>query len=412
MSKKHEGFFIILAIAIFGTLLAQVVVGIGLSASYVAEANVAHKSMQAIRESPTLALLQRYHYWASAFLIIVSGYASVQALWTGVHRENQTRFFCVFACFLLSLAFQITGNILPFDRHGVQTAAIEASIVGRIPTIGPDLAGLVLSGKTVSTATLAIWYLAHRFVLPGLLTVTLICFVWTFRRNPVSEPNWSGSVALLLLPFFGCFFMDSPLGSAATSRDYSEFNALASWYVAPMHGLMVAFEDRAAGTGWIGAVGVPAGIIGVLVVMVLAKAEDSWFRVVLGTTALLFSTAVLGFARNVAPIVGTRDPLTENSRFSPQSDRQDKLLARYGRQVFNTRCSVCHGTDGQGASAGPRVDSVYTRHSDAEYFIKYIQSPKSIRPGSTMPAFPQLSGKELSALAEFLRFPPENVTKF
>ena len=122
-----------------------------------------------------------------------------------------------------------------------------------------------------------------------------------------------------------------------------------------------------------------------------------------------FLGAGILFVGPFAPLTGTRDPLSASSEPKPQNEAPvlvDEALAEKGREAFNSEgCSNCHGTDGLKASGGPKLDQVHKQHSDASWYIEFIKNPKSKKPSSTMPGFPNLSEDKLKSIAEFLREP-------
>ena len=65
-----------------------------------------------------------------------------------------------------SLGLLVTGNLLPYDRHGVQTAVTEVGIASRVPFFGPVIADMMLGGPKFSASTLATWYGMHRWWIP------------------------------------------------------------------------------------------------------------------------------------------------------------------------------------------------------------------------------------------------------
>ncbi|MBI5101543.1 MAG: c-type cytochrome [Nitrospirae bacterium] len=65
-------------------------------------------------------------------------------------------------------------------------------------------------------------------------------------------------------------------------------------------------------------------------------------------------------------------------------------------------CIDCHSFKGQGGSAGPELTAVTKRRDDA-WIRQQIKDPQVHNPGSLMPSFKHLSGKEVSALLKYLK---------
>lgn len=388
--------------------VSQIAVGIAIGTRYVATMGGAHKSVQAMHFDSTFGMLQGFHYWASAILIIVSGLAVAAGLWTGSYiHKSQTQFVGNVFLFLLALAFQLTGNILPWDRHAVQTAAIEGSIAGRVPGVGKTLMEAILGGKGVSQSTLTLWYELHRFVLPALFVVLAIVLISSYVREREGEPNWAAAAGGLAVAFLTSFVVQSPIGTQATVADAGKFDALASWYTLPAHAMLVWTDGLMRSGGWLGAVLLPGAIFAAILgigVLKVSQQVAQWFLV--GAT-LLFSGITLLHGGQPAPLTGKRDPASI-ATIAKQNDIKDPQLAAMGRRVFNSNsCVACHGQDGKVGTTGPSLAESYKKRSDVFYYVTYIKNPKEIKPGSTMPGFPTLKPEELRALAEFLRFPNE-----
>jgi mono/diheme cytochrome c family protein len=388
--------------------VSQIAVGIALGTRYISTTGGAHKSVQNLHFDPTFGILQGFHYWASAVLIVVSGLAVAAGLWSGSYiHKSQTQFVSNVFLFVFAIAFQLTGNILPWDRHAVQTAAIEGSIAGRVPGIGRPLMEAMLGGKGVSQETLTLWYDLHRIVLPGLFVVLAIVLISSYMKEREGEPNWAAAAGGLAIAFLTSFVLRSPLGSAATAADAGKFDALASWYTLPAHAMLVWTDGLMRSGGWLGAVLLPGAIFAAILgigVLKVSQQVAQWFLV--GAT-LLFSGITLLHGGQPAPLTGKRDPASI-ATIAKQNDIKDPQLAAMGRRVFNSNsCVACHGQDGKIGTTGPSLAESYKKRSDIFYYVTYIKNPKEIKPGSTMPGFPTLKPEELRALAEFLRFPNE-----
>lgn len=71
-----------------------------------------------------------------------------------------------------------------------------------------------------------------------------------------------------------------------------------------------------------------------------------------------------------------------------------------GKELFRKHCAACHGFDGGGGVGIPLSLPSFIDHVDDDYLIKTIRYG---RPGRVMPAFKNLSQKEVRHLVAFLR---------
>jgi mono/diheme cytochrome c family protein len=350
--------------------------------------------------------LQAFHYWQSALLIIESlGLVGAMA-WSG-RTQDRARPAFLSGCliFFASMGFQLTGNVLPFDRHGVGTAVIESSIAARAPLVGGLLSKLALGGSQFSMETVSRWYLMHL----GLTILAIVALALALRQGPEYRKRFrNGVVVASFLPaLFLALCVASPLGSQATQADFSSFADRSSWYTQPLHGALILCSRIDGSMGWVGAMLIPGGFavaffaLGWMNPAIARKVG----RIEIGLAVAFFGVASLGFGGAADPLTGTRDPVEakmEGGKAAPI----DAALAANGRKLFNSvGCSDCHGADGLQGKAGPSLATVQNRHFDSAYFMKYVKNPQGIDPNTTMPAFPQLAQAQLRAIAEYLLMP-------
>jgi nitric oxide reductase subunit C len=81
---------------------------------------------------------------------------------------------------------------------------------------------------------------------------------------------------------------------------------------------------------------------------------------------------------------------------------EETALILKGKNVYNqNRCDLCHRIGGQGGIIGPDLSKVGDKREPL-WLSRLIRNPKSINPGTQMPAYPQLSEDEVQALVSFL----------
>lgn len=388
------------ALALYLHFALQLVAGGLLATVYRADPAHAHASASVLHTG-AWRFAQGFHYWGSTVLIVHSALHLAAVTWAGWYRDQVRAYLAAIALAGLSLAFQLTGNALPWDRHGVQTAGVEGAIAVRVPVVGPSVSRLMLGGEGVGPPTLSTWWIAHWLVLPIGLLGALALGRSLPRRKVARWPlALSAGLALLL-----AIAIASPFGSASTPDDYGRFDAKPSWYTVPMHGLLVWGDRIVPGGGWIGAALVPALFGLALLALPVAKKGGKTLLLGFGGLGLV---AALTSGGEFASLVGTRDPrgVPKTTVAMGSQGVQDRALAAHGRTVFAAQgCAGCHGIDGLKGVGGPTLKDTGREHPDADYYVRYVKSPQSVDKGSTMPAYPQLKADELRALAEFLRFP-------
>ena len=73
-----------------------------------------------------------------------------------------------------------------------------------------------------------------------------------------------------------------------------------------------------------------------------------------------------------------------------------------GKNLYNqNRCDLCHMIGKIGGTVGPDLSKVGGRR-DSQWIFTQLKDPKSHNPNTQMPAYPQLSDRELQALVGFM----------
>ncbi len=75
-----------------------------------------------------------------------------------------------------------------------------------------------------------------------------------------------------------------------------------------------------------------------------------------------------------------------------------------GADLFGTvGCLNCHTYGDQGAPGpGPNLSNIGSLGRGEEYWVEWIRDPQAVKPGTTMPGFPNLTDVQLHQLAAFL----------
>jgi|SRR5579875_926650 len=88
----------------------------------------------------------------------------------------------------------------------------------------------------------------------------------------------------------------------------------------------------------------------------------------------------------------------------PSAPEQKRELIAYGRTLYRQEgCFMCHQLDGQGGKVGPDLTYEGTRGRSDAWLIGHFKAPSKYSSGSIMPAFTNLTDKQLQALTAFLQ---------
>ena len=156
------------ALTVFGL---QLVTGILLAFIYVPSAGEAWSSLQILNQQVTLGwFIRALHGWGSNFMLAIVLIHMVQVFLFGAHKYPRELTWVVgIFLLLMTLGMAFTGQVLRFDEDAYWGLGIGASIVSRVPVLGPALVTLVLGGPIIGGATLSRFFALHVFVVPGLL---------------------------------------------------------------------------------------------------------------------------------------------------------------------------------------------------------------------------------------------------
>jgi len=404
-----------LSLGVLLLLLAgmAVLTGVALLPFYDASAEGAHRSVQTLQASPALRALRATHYWSSALLILAGGvYVAYGLLTASYRRPLHLAWATGVSMTLLFLLFQLTGHILPWDRHAVCTAGVETGIAENVPLLGPIQARLLRGGEAVGPKTLFVWYRAHIAFLPVMLLGLAGLFFWALRRAGVRlgvpYALAGGTLAILLL--LGAS-VAAPLGMPAGPSDYGCFTARPEWYVLPLHSLLTLAQRLGPNLAFMGTVVIPGVVLlGLLALPWLDRhvASEPPSRQVRSSVAIggVALTALIAVsAKHMAMPFGPRQDgaAAAASKSTVTNTSLDPALIGRGKVLFEEHaCLSCHTVKGRGGKIGPALDGTGLRHPDLNWHVNHLRSPSRMVSGSTMPDYSHLSEEDLRAIGTYL----------
>ncbi len=389
--------------------LLEILTGLALYPLYRPEAASAFTSSKAIEGSALWGVVQSFHHWASALLIVTGGGAILFGLVSGQYRETSRKLWCVLVVLVaLFMGLQLTGHILPWDQHAVRTATVEAGVAQGAPIVGNLQGQIMRGGATVGPQTLNLWFFAHVLLFSVLLLGSIVFLYRKLNSDGTSKKQWLlGGGVLTALALILALAMRPKLGLPATDADYLNYNAKPEWYILPMHVLLGYASGIRPSVGFLGSMGVP-GLAGALVLVapwIGRREKKPIFGIALGTCLLLLvvGTSATDLSETAAPA----GPNVYNDGPKPgqatPAAQLDPALVSQGQKMFSKQgCANCHTVAGKGGNAGPVLDGTGTRHPDLNWQVSHLSNPKSEVPTSTMPAFAYLGAASVKAIAEYL----------
>ncbi len=134
-------------------------------------------------EVPFGRWVRNIHYLSANLLVVIALLHLLRVALTGGFGPGRRLNWIVgLALFVLVLAANFTGYLLPWDQLAFWAVTICTSMLGYIPLCGVWLQELVRGGGEIGPATLSVFFVLHVAVIPGALCVLLLWHFWLVRR--------------------------------------------------------------------------------------------------------------------------------------------------------------------------------------------------------------------------------------
>jgi quinol-cytochrome oxidoreductase complex cytochrome b subunit len=213
------------------------------------------------------SLVRSVHHWSANMLVVVTFLHLVRVFLTGSFKRGRAVNWLIgVALFLLALAFNFTGYLLPWDQLAYWAITICTGLISYIPVIGAPLSRLVLAGPQVGQGALTNFYALHVAVLPVATVAFTAVHFWKVRKDggisqpllPEGEvaprvrtiPNLTQrefAVAAILIAgvIIVAMLAPAPLGELADPT-HSPNPAKAAWYFVGLQELLLHMHPLAA----------------------------------------------------------------------------------------------------------------------------------------------------------------------
>ena len=420
------------ALTVFGL---QLVTGVLLALVYAPSAGDAWDSLQFLNHQVTLGwFLRALHGWGSNFMLAIVLIHMVQVFLFGAFKyPRELTWILGIFLLLMTLGMAFTGQVLRFDQDAYWGLGIGASIVSRVPVLGPALVTLVLGGPIIAGTTLSRFFALHVFVIPGLLMLFVAVHVllvfklgineWPMPGRLVRRADylekyhsltrtagvpfvpygvWKDAVfsGVILLAIAVCAWYFGPFGPSgqpdpAIIRTVPRPDFFFLWLFAVLALLPPALETPVLLIG-----PVIALIVLLALPFVSGEGEKSWKRRPVAVMTVLVVAVALGAFTSLA-ITSPWSPLMNAWSGAPvpfQFESGRTPLEIQGALVLQAKqCRNCHSLGGSGGSRGPALDAVATRLT-ADQLVRQV-----LQGGGNMPAYGKnLNPAETAALVAFL----------
>ena len=421
-SGWHQAFG---SVAVFAFLM-QVFTGILLAFNYAPTPGDAYNSVRYIvTELTGGSIIRGLHHWGASMMIVVVVLHMAQVfIWGAYKKPRETTWMLGVVLMLLTLAFGLTGYLLPWDERAYWGTVVTTKIAAQAPVAGPYLARLLGGEGTIGVVTFARFYAVHVLLLPPLTMLLTGMHIYLVRRHGVTpdpvetglpkrffpEQVFKDTTAIFL--YFVVLVVLAvaarvPLGLLADPTD-TTFVPRPEWYFLFLFQTLKLFQGPLE---VVGTVVLPTLAILVLLLIPFMDRRKA-IRVTRRTTAICAAIlAGLGWgALTLAALRPTPSSLEARRSVAPATKTWQQLspeeLAGIG-YFRREKCGTCHSPTTNPRTRGPDLTQIPMRKT-AAWMIDHFKRPSQVVPGTPMPAV-QLTDAQLSALAAFLlKLNPDN----
>ena len=213
------------SVALFA-FLVQAATGILLALNYAPAPGAAYDSMRHIMTHMTAGrLLRALHYWGASLMIVVVVLHLIQTfVWGSYKKPREAPWIGGVVLLLLTLAFGLTGNLLPWDNRAYWGTVAITRLLGT-------------KEMQIGAATFTRFYVGHVYILPALIALLIAWHVYLARRHgkapvPVLMPKLKDTLAVFawFAVLMGMAILARvPLGHIADPTDLS-YVPRPAWY--------------------------------------------------------------------------------------------------------------------------------------------------------------------------------------
>ncbi len=407
------------SVAVF-LFLVQAFTGVMLAFNYAPTPGEAYNSLRYIVTELTGGRLMRgLHHWGASMMIVIVVLHMTQVFLYGSYKKpREATWLAGVALLLLTLAYGLTGYLLPWDNRAYWGTVVTTQIMGKAPFLGAYLARFLGGEGAVGVVTFARFYGLHVLLLPPFTTFLIALHVYLVRKHGVAplpgdeqrppkkfypEQVFKDTVAIFAaftILFVMAVVVRVPLERLADPTD-TTYIPRPEWYFLFLFQTLKLFEGPLE---VVGSIVLPTlAILALILVPFIDRG-----RMVRVTkrfmAASVVTLAALGWTGLTARAVATTpkpEPEQEIDFSVPTDWLQLSPQELTGIAYFRKEnCLSCH-TVGEGKpKVGPDLAVTSSRRS-AAWMIDHFKRPSQVVPGSIMPPI-QLSDSQLNTLAAFL----------
>jgi ubiquinol-cytochrome c reductase cytochrome b subunit len=413
------------SVAVF-LFLVQVFTGALLAFNFAPTPGDSYNSLRYILTEVTGGRLMRgLHHWGASMMVVVVVLHMAQVFLYGAYKKpREVTWVAGVGLLLLTLAYGLTGYLLPWDNRAYWGTVVATQIGAQAPVVGPYVARLLGGEGPVGVVTFARFFGLHVLLLPPATIALIGLHVYLVRKHGVApmpgdearpaKPFYPVQVFKDTLAIFIAFAILFTMAAAVRVpleqlADPSDTNYIPrpEWY------FLFLFQTLKLFTGPLEVVGsvVLPGLAILALVATPFLDRGPMLAVRRRTVAIGFvALAAIGWAGlTAAAVAGTPRAEVVAVDYSGPTDwlqltPEEMAGVAYFREES---CATCHALGDSGGKVGPDLTRIPIR-KNAAWMLEHFKRPSAMRPGTSMPPI-QLSDGQLNALAAYLlKLNPKN----
>jgi ubiquinol-cytochrome c reductase cytochrome b subunit len=409
------------SVALF-LFLTQAFTGVLLAFNYAPTPGDAYNSLRYILIELTGGrLIRGLHHWGASMMIVVVVLHMVQVFLYGAYKKpRETTWIVGVVLLLLTLAYGLTGYLLPWDNRAYWGTVVATNIAATAPVLGQYLTRLLGVQGSIGVVTFARFFGLHVLLLPPATALLIGLHVFLVRKHGVApapgdellpkkqfHPEQVFKDTFAIFVAFAILFtmavavrvpleqLADPTVSATTPRP--------EWYFLFLFQMLKLFEGPLEVVGTM----VLPGLAVLALILIPFLDRGPIMKVTRRTLAMgLTAFAFLGWGGlTAAAVIADRNAGVKDVEidYSTSTDWMQLSPAEMAGVAYfrQENCSSCHNVGGEGNATGPDLAKIAIKQ-DASSLIKHFKG--------SMPSI-ALTDAQLNSLAAFLiKLNPDNAT--
>ena len=416
---------------VFGSItlflfLVQVLTGVLLALNYAATPSEAFHSVNYILHKVAGGrIVHGLHHWGASWMIVFVCLHMAQVFIYGAFKKpREATWIAGVFLLLLTLAFGLTGYLLPWDNKAYWGTMVTTQILAGVPVVGSVLLSLVGAARGIGVVTFSRFYALHTLLLPGATALLIGLHIYLVRLHGITpgpadnakkqtfypKQLFRDFVAVFLVflsLFLAAAFLDVPLERMADPTD-TTYVPRPEWYFLFLFQLLKLFPGKLE---LIGTVVLPSlALLASVLLPFLHKLQ----RALLNGRLQAVCVTIVAFAMwfGLTSVAGWTTPQHKRDKTLPREAEQwaqfpPEQIAGLG-YFRSFQCGSCHNLLFGSPKPGPTLGLAAMQHPQ-EWIVQHFKDKARVSSEVTSTS-QSLDSDQAKALLTFIStFEPDSI---